>query len=302
MKSVLKIVQTLALLGGILAGANAQEVKSAAKANAGGYDIFLLIGQSNMDGRGLVKDVPPDLAKPSNDHIIFYHNGIATTPDWQPLRPGYSSRVKGRPLPGGQFGMEVSFAPALAKTMPGIKIALIKASIGNTGLGYHWNPGAQPNDDKEQKPGPCYRTALDAVNMAIAKLPPGKHRWRGILWHQGENDAKDKNYDKNLVRLVTRLRDDLKTPDLPFVFGGLRPGIGAGWNEVAPKAVDLAPNVAFVPSDGLEGDALHFNSAALLEFGERYALAMAPMLKKSSGVAIEGGIKRATLRETAASE
>lgn len=303
MHSIIRLALACALLCSVIGTVIAEDAKpvvpSAAKADAGGYDLFLLIGQSNADGRGGNKSLPEELAKPSPDHILFYHNGFATTPDWMALVPGYSVR---RPtpttLPSGNFGMEMSFAPAITEAFPGMKVAIIKAARGNTNLSFHWNPGTDPNSlEKEAKPGPCYRTALDAVNMAIAKLPPGQHRWRGILWHQGESDAGDRNYDKSVGRLINRLRQDLKTPDLPFVLGGLRPGIGGAWNGIAPRVVNAVPHTAFVSSEGLDGDSLHFSSAALLEFGKRYATAIAPLLKEAKPVLVAGGTPQATLRE-----
>jgi hypothetical protein len=198
--------------------------------------------------------------------------------------------------------MEVSFAPALAAIDPKMKIAIIKSARGSTGMGFHWTPGSDANGAKGKNPGPCYRTALDAVNMAIAKLPKGEHRLRGILWHQGENDAGDPTYDKKVVALATRLRKDLKAPDLPFVLGGLRPGVGAKWNTVAPKAVELAPNIVFASSDGLEGDSLHFSGEALLEFGKRYAAGMAPLIKKAKPVIVKGGTANYTLYDSAAAK
>lgn len=297
---VTALVMAGVLLCAVVDDAAAEAAASAAKADAGGYDLFLLIGQSNADGRGGIAAVPAELAQPSPHHIIFYHNGFGTTPDWMPLAPGFSVR-KPQPttLPTGNFGIEVTFAPAIAEAFPGMKVAFIKAARGNTGMGFHWHPGTDPNGtEKGEKPGPCYRTALDAVNMAVARLPAGQHRWRGILWHQGENDAGDKNYDKRLGTLITRLRADLKTPELPFVFGGLRPGIGAGWNTIAPRAVEAIPRTAFVSSDGLDGDPLHFSSAALLEFGKRYAATITPLLQDAKPVLVDGGTPQATLRRT----
>ena len=300
MRKVKMAIKATLFACGLAGGfAFAEDAKSAAKPDVGGYDIFILMGQSNADGRGSSKDVPPELAQPSKDHIIFYHNGCATTPDWEALAPGYSTGKKPTTVPKGGFGIEVSFAPALAEEMPGMKVAIIKSALGSTDIGFKWNAQTDANGEKAQRPGPCYRTALDAINMAIAKLPAGQHRLRGMLWHQGESDAGDRSYDKKLVHLITRLREDLKAPELPFVFGGLRPGVGSKWNVVAAQATTLTPNLAFVSSDGLEGDSLHFNSAALIEFGKRYAKATLPLLKQAKPTLIEGGTKNYTLRDPA---
>lgn len=299
MRTIGTITQVGLMVCGIAVSALAEGTISAAKADGGGYDIFILMGQSNADGRGDSKKLPLELAAPSKDHIIFYHNSNATTPEWEALAPGYSTGKSKTTVPKGGYGIEVSFAPAFAAAVPGAKVAIIKSALGSTDLGFKWHPRTDANGAKAQRPGPCYRTALNAVNMALAKLPPGEHRLRGILWHQGESDAGNRSYDKMLAHLINRLREDLKAPELPFVFGGIRPGIGAKWNGVAANATNLVTNAAFAPSTGLEGDSLHFNSEALVEFGKRYAEAMAPLVKQTQPTIIQGGDKNYTLRDLA---
>lgn len=300
MKQSIKVLVSTVLLSAAAGTALAGETKitQKVKAPADGYDIFILMGQSNADGRGSAKLVPKEYASPSADHIIFYH-GLASTPDWMPLSPGFASRTDKYTFPNNFFGVEVTFAPALAEAMPGMKTAIIKSSRGSTGMG-QWSGGSDAMGEKGQKPGSCYRMAMEAVNRAIAKLPPGEHRLRGILWHQGENDAGDANYDKKVVALANRFRNDLKAPGLPFVLGGLRPGIGGKWNTVAARAAELDPNIAFASSEGLGGDSLHFNSEALLEFGKRYATAMTPLIKKAKPTVIKGGTTNYTLYDSEA--
>jgi hypothetical protein len=301
MRTIKNVARVGLMVCGMAGLTFAEEAKSAAKADAGGYDIFILMGQSNADGRGGAKDLAPELAAPSKDHIIFYHNSNATTTEWEALAPGYSTGKSKTTVPKGGFGVEVSFGPALATAVPGAKVAIIKSAYGGTSLSFHWKPGTDANGLKakgwQQGPGPCYRTALNAINMAVAKLPPGEHRLRGMLWHQGESDAGDRSYDKNLGNLITRLREDLKAPDLPFVLGGLRPGIGGKWNGIAANVTNLVKNAAFASAEGLEGDSLHFNSAALVTFGQRYAEVMAPMLKTTKPTMVKGGDKNYTLRD-----
>lgn len=62
------------------------------------YDVYLLAGQSNMDGRGPVKDLVGPLAPFAGvraDAVIWYSNSSlrmseARSQGWQPLRPGFS--------------------------------------------------------------------------------------------------------------------------------------------------------------------------------------------------------------------
>ena len=105
----------------------------------------------------------------------------------------------------------------------------------------------------------------------------------------GETDAgRDplaRTHAAKLTRLIGHLREDLEHPVLPFVIGDLAPfgddrrkleaiqrraQVRAGLRQVA----EADPHAACVESDGLTGsDAVHFNRAALIEFGKRYAAA-----------------------------
>jgi hypothetical protein len=83
--------------------------------------------------------------------------------------------------------------------------------------------------------------------------------------------------------LVSRLRDELGAPELPILIGDLAP---FGDSRRKPEAVarralvraglrrvaDEDPHAAFVESLGLGGcDGVHFDRAALVELGHRYA-------------------------------
>ena len=58
------------------------------------YDVYLLAGQSNMDGRGLVSELPQSQRKPVDNAIIFYRNVSRTSEGWQQLAPGFSQPPK----------------------------------------------------------------------------------------------------------------------------------------------------------------------------------------------------------------
>src|SRR4051812_21438153 len=86
------------------------------------YRVFIMAGQSNMDGRGHKSDLQAELsqwATPRQDIPICYSNstlrGPYTSGGWRPLEPGYSVPPGTREklgdkftLPGSTFGPEVS--------------------------------------------------------------------------------------------------------------------------------------------------------------------------------------------------
>ena len=72
------------------------------------YDLYLLAGQSNMDGRGKVTKLTEEQRKPSKSAIIFYRNPPKSSEGWKPLGPGYSVAPKYRgDLPSQTFGPEL---------------------------------------------------------------------------------------------------------------------------------------------------------------------------------------------------
>jgi len=83
------------------------------------YHLYLLAGQSNMDGRGQKSELSEAQAHPSENALIFYHNPPFTSDGWQPLEAGYSvaPKYKGQ-LPSPTFGPELGFVAALSKAQP----------------------------------------------------------------------------------------------------------------------------------------------------------------------------------------
>ncbi|MFK8113676.1 MAG: sialate O-acetylesterase, partial [Rubripirellula sp.] len=78
------------------------------------YDVYLLAGQSNMDGRGAISDLTPNDMQPSDDAIIFYRNMPTSSDEWKPLAPGFSIPPKHKTgLPSSTFGPELGFAKAM---------------------------------------------------------------------------------------------------------------------------------------------------------------------------------------------
>ncbi|MFA4839146.1 MAG: sialate O-acetylesterase [Candidatus Neomarinimicrobiota bacterium] len=227
--------------------------------------LFLLIGQSNMAGRGEMNCVPPIV----DDRIQMFRNKR-----WQKaIEPLHDDRLD---LAG--VGLAMSFADELLKAFPSVTIGLIPCAVGFTAI-EQWMPGSA-----------LYQRALATVRESCE--PHSK--LRAILWHQGENDAREKSlaeqYRDRFVELVRALRKDLNAPDLPFISGELGDFINAGigypyGREISGVFRELEttlPYYACVSADGLTAtaDGLHFNAPSLREFGMRYALAYQDLLSR----------------------
>lgn len=253
------------------------------------FDVYLLAGQSNMDGRGQAKDLSDDQRRPSEKGAIFYRNPPISTEGWMPLVPGFSipPGYKKKTLPSPTFGPEIGFAAAMTKAQPGRRFALIKSSKGGTSLSKDWNPGAKGQPDTQ---GPCYRNCLETVALATKALTNDGSTltWRGVLWHQGESDAGSATevYQRRLTDFIARLRDDLGHPNLPVVIGevfdnGKRDSVRAAQRAVAK----VVTGVSFIAADGTKTwDAgTHFDAASQLLLGERFATAVLQLSEYGSG-------------------
>jgi len=251
----------------------------AVRAWAANYDVYLLAGQSNMDGRGKVADLTPEQRQPSATALIYYRNGDLGTDGWKPLEPGYSlaPNDKRKTLPSPTFGPELGFAQALAATQPDRKLALVKIATGGTSLQRNWNPTN----------GPCYRSLVETVRRAGEALTRDGHTFtvRGLLWHQGESDSADtaEVYGQRLTNFIAHVRADLQLPDLPIVVGevidnGKRNGVRAAQRAVA----QTVPQVGFVPAEGFRtwDGGTHLDAASQLLLGQRFAAAVLGLQKE----------------------
>ncbi len=218
---------------------------------------FLLIGQSNMAGRGNLGEVPPI----DNPDCLMLRMGR-----WQkmsePINPD-------RPLFEGRFcsgvGLSASFSDLFQKTT-GKKVGLIPCADGGTRI-EQWQPDGVLFDH--------------AVSMT--RLAQRSSRLCGILWHQGESNCRQFNreeYRRLFLNTMTALRRELGAEEVPLVIGELSEEIVPSWGMVAVPQMNLLlnempkelPLCGIASSKGLplKEDGLHFSSVALRELGRRY--------------------------------
>ena len=222
--------------------------------------LFLLVGQSNMAGRGAVE--PED--RVAHPRVLTLDRSDHWVPAVDPIHFD-------KPFAG--VGLGRTFGIAMAERHPDAVIGLIPRAAGGSFIS-SWEPGAY----WEQTNSHPYD---DAIRRAKVAMQYG--RLKGILWHQGESEAEPglaEVYEQKLHALIQRFRHDLAAPDVPFIVGQM--GRYMTWND-ALQRVNLAheslpgkvPHTAFVSSDGLTpmADQVHFDAASLREFGRRYAAA-----------------------------
>ena len=236
------------------------------------FYLFLLVGQSNMAGRGRLAELD---RKPLPKVFSYSQDGR-----WIPARdPLHFDKPK---VVG--VGIGRAFAQAVRQADPRCTVGLIPCAVGGSPIST-WQPGGFHPSTKTHPWD-------DAMRRARAALPAGT--LKGILWHQGESDCQPQLaavYAARLHQLIGRFRKELQHPAVPFLAGQMGQFPERPW-DAAKKQVDAAhrglskgvPHTAFVSSQGLthKGDEVHFDARSYRELGRRYARAWLKMdqLKK----------------------
>ncbi len=210
--------------------------------------LVLLIGQSNMAGRGTVTPADQQI----HPRIFMLDKACAWVPARDPVHFD-------KPTIAG-VGLCSEFARRLAAQDPRAKVGLLPCAFGGTSLG-QWKPGS----------------ALYTNAVARARVAMKSGRLVAILWHQGESDCSaptTATYPKRFAAMAASLRADLGAADVPLLIGELghfRP-TNLPFNAALPQVTNAVPRCALVSAEGLgdNGDKLHFNRDALIEFGARY--------------------------------
>ena len=233
-----------------------------------GISSFLMIGQSNMAGRGDFGEVAPI----DNPDCYMLRNGR-----WQkmsePINPD-------RSILSGEFhsgvNLAASFADGYAKRTGG-RAGLIPCADGGTEIA-QWMPGEILFDHAVFMAGLASRTSTV----------------KAILWHQGEADCHPEKilvYKQKFTEMITELRKRLGNPNLPVIIGELSENISDRWNpgdyparmnKVFEEIAAELHNVALAPAADLplKSDGIHFSSASLRILGERYLEAYFSIVNK----------------------
>lgn len=229
-------------------------------------NAFLMVGQSNMSGRGNLKELP-DI---SNPHVrVWRGEGWETAVE--PVvcdKPAIAAAGMGT-----AFGMSVYM-------MTGEDVGLIPCSLGGSRL-REWMPGER-----------LFETAVTET----AKAVESGARLAGILWHQGESDSRDVEaaltYVKQLRRIMAALIACIREATgagermyapLPVLVGELGDYLDGNADSLYHREINgqlaefaaLRPEYALVSARDLpdRGDRLHFSTHAQRRLGLRYACA-----------------------------
>jgi len=230
------------------------------------FHLYLLIGQSNMAGRGQMN---AEYRNQFHSNVLMLNKND----EWEAAaHPLHFDKPKMAGVgPGLAFGIE------MAKAKPTVKIGLIPCAVGGTAI-ESWEPSAM---DRVTKKYP-YDDAIARLRIAMESGVV-----KGVIWHQGEANStpeRSPDYLKNLELLILRLRKITKDKNLPFVAGEL--GQYRDRYKLINDKLKLLPetvrNTAVASSEGLthKGDNTHFDAASATELGKRFAAQMILLQEK----------------------
>ena len=230
------------------------------------FHLYLLIGQSNMAGRGVLT---PEYRNISNSSVVM----LSKDDKWvEASHPLHFDKPKIAGVgPGLAFGLQ------MAEANPQVKIGLIPCAVGGTAI-ESWEPGAMDRVTKKYPYDDMIERLRIAMKSGVVK---------GIIWHQGEANStpeRSVGYLKKLTTLINRLRKEVGNKDLPFVVGELGKYRETYQlvNDQLIKLPEEVNNTAVASSEGLvhKGDNTHFDAASATELGKRFAKQMILLQQK----------------------
>ncbi len=214
-----------------------------------GKQSVLLIGQSNMAGRGFAEDVEPI----SDDRITMLNQSNQWVKMEEPIH--FDKSAAG-------VGLAASFAKGFVDTFD-CELGLIPAAMGGTSIS-DWKVG-----------GTYYNDAI-----ARAKEAQKTSEICAILWHQGEsNRGNHSTYAEKLQIILDAMIEELglDADKIVIITGELReissnPSQRETFHAQLNKLSEVYKNYGVADAEGLtlNKDIIHFDAPSLRVFGYRY--------------------------------
>lgn len=236
--------------------------------------VFILAGQSNMEGHGVVSMDGEKDYNGGKGNLVWAMENSASKGMMRQLRDAdgqwavrddvtISYKVRDKVRKGGltvgftgyggssHIGPELGFGHVVGDKLEE-PVLLIKTAWGGKSLFVDFRP---PSSGGET--GPYYKQMIAEVREALDDLGGAKYELSGFVWMQGWNDMisgeATAEYEGNLINLAKDIRLEFKAPELPIVIGELgnggpaKPGDGMDTFRKAQKAgAAKIPHASFV--------------------------------------------------------
>jgi len=247
-------------------------------------DLWVLAGQSNMEGVGDLVDVEPSDARirsfDQSDRWVLASEPLhqlvnaADRVHWRKDKDGIPKKLEGQELE--QYvanrkkgaGMGLPFAKEMLRRT-GVPVGLVPCAHGGTSM-EQWSPAG-----RDKQGDSLYGATIRRVTAVGGRV-------RGMLWYQGESDANPKvigQYMDKFEKLIAAFRQDLHQPDLPFYYVQIGRHVSnanqAEWNmvqEAQRKLESRTPKAGMVPAVDLSlDDGIHIGTPDLKRLARRTA-------------------------------
>ena len=259
---------------------------ASASARDENFYVFLALGQSNMEGF-------PGIEERDKGPVDKRFRVLAAVdfPDQKRQRGRWYAAVPPLARPGTGLGPSDYFGRTMAARLP----ARVRVGVVNVAVA-----GCKIELFDEDQCAAYARTAPPWMKNIIAAYGGNPYRRlvetarlaqrdgviRGVLLHQGESNANDREWPGKVRRVYDALVRDLglNPREVPLLAGELvgadQDGACAGMNAVIRTLPDAIPNSHVISSAGCASlpDRLHFAPAGYRELGRRYAEKMLALL------------------------
>ena len=221
---------------------------------SGNLDIYLVIGQSNMAGRAVIR---------AKDNISIQHcylfSGDSTIPWLEATNPLNRYSTVRKDMKMQRLSPAFAFAQSMSAEGPNKEIGLVMNARGGTKI-VEWLPETQ-----------LYQEAIKQIHKALKY-----GRLKGIIWHQGEGDCHPIRVDLYLGRLeilINAIREEFDDSNIPFVGGQLYENENRhAFNEMILQLPDFIEYTGLASSVGTNTiDGTHFDSEGVIVLGHKYA-------------------------------
>ena len=237
------------------------------------YDIIIIAGQSNTNqGYGLNSEIDkPDANIYQLGRYSIYNHVII--PANEPLQHHTSDDDK--------IGFGLTFAKLYNKKLNHTKkrILIIPCGYGGSSLKEDW-----------KFKNFLYLDLIERVKFIQKKYP--KSTITTFLWHQGEADVTNLEYQKMLDNLIKQVKIDLNE-DFPFILGGMVPyWVNQQENRIHQQNIikntpNRLPNTGYADPElpfviyktDNTVDEIHYDAQGQRELGKRYFSAYQELIK-----------------------
>ena len=267
-------------------------------------DLWILAGQSNMEGSGCVTEEVEAETENAVDRIRCYYldsrwdKAVPVThepwlsPDeciggkWrkEPLESAWKTdrpdRFANKPVRIRAVGPGYYFAKRMYE-ITGVPQAVIPCALGGASL-TEWKKG--------------YNDGKGLYSVMMRRFRETGSFVRGVFWDQGEAEThEDGNFTASMINFINDIRCDVDNMELPFVQVQIakcavynwfcdNPENGINWSRIKEEQRLLGSKIPFLTTvsaaDADFDDLIHYSSEFQKKMGIRAANAMASLIKE----------------------